>query len=148
MKDKQSKDLYERISFYEMSMMKNDSDEIKRTSNKIKEYSNRIKDFPIGNELIQHLTPYNTDDIDGLTYGFTPQKIKETLQWLISEGYLNGSKIEITSAQIIFYCDDQSPITEKGMEYYKKLSKNYGQEYLTELAKKYFDKKNKNNSEK
>lgn len=134
MQDKQSKDLYERISFHEMSRIKNYLDTINNSSLGI----TGVIDLPIP----------HTDDVNDFTYGFTPQKIKETLQWLISEGYLNGSKMEITSTQIILNHHDQSPITEKGMEYYKKLSKNYGQEYLTELAKKYFDKKNKNNSEK
>lgn len=127
MQDKQSKDLYERISFHEMSRIKNYLDTINNTSLGI----TGVIDLPIP----------HTDDVNAFTYGFTPQKIKETLQWLISEGYLNGSKMEITSTQIILNRHDQSPITEKGMEYYKKLSKNYGQEYLTELAKKYFDKK-------
>ena len=56
-------------------------------------------------------------------------------QWLIDNGYLMGSELDANGS---FLIDPKtySPITSKGMEYYKELSKKYDKEYWAERARK------------
>ena len=56
-------------------------------------------------------------------------------QWLIDNGYLMGSEFNANGS---FLIDPKtySPITSKGMEYYKELSKKYDKEYWAERARK------------
>lgn len=124
MQDKQSQDLRERIAFYELRSIKEDSDTFDDVTNA---------------GLKRNFMP-KTDDKEDFIYGFTNEKIKETLQWLIKSGYLKGSAIDITSTPIIIHYGNQSPMTEKGIEYYKKLSKKYDKKYFAELARKQLSK--------
>ena len=129
MEDKQSKDLYERIAFYELNMIKTDSDN----------FDNRE-----GSGFATHLENFS-DDKEDFNYGFTYGKIKETLQWLIINGYLKSSDINVNSTPIIFHFGDQSPMTEKGIELYRKLSKKYNKEYFAEKARKKISENNNQN---
>lgn len=88
---------------------------------------------------------------------FSPEEIKKfhpsgdfkkTFEWLLYNEYIDGSKISWSNNVINIDYKHGSPITEKGMEYYKKLSKKYDKEYWAEFAKKYLDKENEKNSEK
>lgn len=130
MEDKQSKDLYERIAFYELNMIKTDSDN----------FDNRE-----GSGFATHLENFS-DDKEDFTYGFTFEKIKETVLWLIINGYLKDSNIDITSTLITFHYGDQSPMTEKGIELYRKLSKKYNKEYFAEKARKKISENNNQNN--
>ena len=72
--------------------------------------------------------------------GIPFEEIKMIYQWLISKGYVLGSKIEITADRVDVKINtkenkNDSAITEKGMEYYKELSKKYDIEYWAKLAR-------------
>ena len=103
----------EETVFWELDYIKTDYDELNKDYNR--GYSRRL--------------------INGLD-GVSNKEFKKTVQWLINEGYLIGSKVKIEQETIIFDYTGQSPITEKGMEYYKELSKKYDKEYWEERARK------------
>lgn len=71
--------------------------------------------------------------IDGDINHYEERKIVR--QWLIDNGYLMGSEFNANGS---FLIDPKtySPITSKGMEYYKKLSKKYDKDYWAERARK------------
>lgn len=130
MEDKQNKDLYERIAFFELKSIKMDSDNF---------------DTLKGSGIISPKGTFS-DDKEDFTYGFTFEKIKETVLWLIINGYLKDSNIDITSTLITFHYGDQSPMTEKGIELYRKLSKKYNKEYFAEKARKKISENNNQNN--
>lgn len=83
-------------------------------------------------------------------YSFPFEEMKTIYQWLIDNGYLINSKIKIIENKIEISINshdnkNDSSMTEKGIELYRKLSKKYNKEYFAEKARKKISENNNQN---
>ena len=82
---------------------------------------------------------------------FPFEEMKTIYQWLIDKGYLINSKIKIIENKIEISINshdnkNDSSMTEKGIELYRKLSKKYNKEYFAEKARKKISENNNQNN--